>query len=153
MLRIDYGREDERSHFVRDVDDGRHLLRLHVHLEDLALVGAHVDQRRRILHHRRDDTIGNGHVNDGTVESGFRDRPKLFVTPQRLHAPEWPRAHRPSARIDFPLKCGPLRSELRSMGHGFPPASSPFTLLTDEIIVTLFMFFRYMSPLLEHTNM
>ena len=60
MLRIDYGREDERSHFVRDVGDGRHLLRLHVHLEDLALVGAHVDQRRRILHHRRDDTVGNG---------------------------------------------------------------------------------------------
>ena len=88
MLRIDYGRGDERCHFVRDVDDGRHLLRLHVHLEDLALVGAHVDQRRRILHHRRDDTVGNGHVDDGTVESGFRDRPKLFVTPQRLHAPE-----------------------------------------------------------------
>ena len=82
MLRIDYGRGGERSHFVRDVDDGRHLLRLHVHLEDLALVGAHVDQCRRILHHRRDDTVGNGYVDDGAIESGFRDRPKLSVTLQ-----------------------------------------------------------------------
>lgn len=107
MLRIDYGRGDERSHFVRDVDDGRHLLCLHVHLEDLALVGAHVDQRRRILHHRRDDTVGNGHVDDGTVESGFRDRPKLFGDAPTLARTRMAPRSSPVSTYRLPVKMRP----------------------------------------------
>lgn len=153
MLRIDYGRGRERAHFRRDAEDGRHLLRFHIHFEDLALVGADVGERRRILHHRGDDAVGNADVDDGTVESRLRDRPKLVVTLQGSHVHEWRLAHHPSTRIDFPLGCVPLRSELRPTQRGSPPASSPFTLLTEEIRVTLFMFLRYMSPSLEQRNM
>ena len=71
MLRIDYGKGGEGCDFVRDAEDGRHLLRFHVHFEDLALVGADVGERRRILHHRSDDTLGNANIDDRTIKSRF----------------------------------------------------------------------------------